>query len=105
VTFQPNYDGIGQMLRSREMEAEMLRRAEQGKAFAEAIAPFDEHSKDGTHYKDAFRVESTTEGGIHHDRTEAKLINDDRAAFFVEFGTKTTPRHRTLGRSLDVMGG
>lgn len=97
-TFNANFAGIGEMLRSAEMQAEMERRAGKGKDFAETIAPFDEH--DGDHYKDHFSVEARP----RHDRACAALVNDDPAAFQIEHGTSRTPAHHTLLRSIDAMG-
>lgn len=103
--FTPSYTGIGDMLRSPEMVAEMVKRMERVKAKAELTAPYDPNSTDGTHYKDSFHVESTDHGGEHHDRAEATCYNDDNAAVFVEFlPVKNGPPHRTLGRALDAAG-
>jgi hypothetical protein len=102
MSFTPNYKGIGEMLRSKSMLDAMVFRAEKIKTVAEAIAPFDPGSKDGTHYRDAFRVETSTHGGIHKDRAEAKVVNDDAAAFYIEYGTEDTPRFRTLGKAADA---
>lgn len=102
--FQASYRGIGELLRSAEMEAEMVRRAEKVKAAAEAIAPYDPDSTDGTHYKDAFRVESTRRGGLHQDRAAASVVNDDDAAFFIEFGNRNIPRKRVLGNAMHAAG-
>lgn len=74
-----------------------MRRARLGLEYAVATAPYDEH--DGTHYRDQFRVEATP----HPDRAGASLINDDPASFQIEFGTGHSPKHRTLGKALDVM--
>ena len=98
--FDASFEGIGEMLCSPEMQAEMRRRAEKVKAAAEAAAPFDPHSKDGTHYKDSFSVDS----GVREGKTRrafGRATNDDPAAFYIEYGTSDTPRHRTLGRALD----
>lgn len=113
--YRHNYEAFGAaVLRSPEMLAEMARRAEAVKAVAASTAPFDPSSPDGTHYKDSFRVEVVDHGGVHHDRAEGRVINDDPAAFFIEFGTVheskdgkvgRTPKHRTLGRALDSAGG
>jgi len=98
--FTPDYEGIGEMLRSEWMQAEMIRRAEKGKAYAEAIAPFDPTDRDGDHYKDHFSVRP----GNRQDRASAELVNDHVAAVQIEWGTSDTPAHRTLGKALDAMG-
>jgi len=99
-TFRASFEGIGTMLCSPEMQAEMRRRAEKVKAAAEAMAPFDPGSKDGTHYKDSFTVESGVREGKTR-RAYGRVTNDDPAAFYIEWGTKDTPRFRVLGRALD----
>lgn len=97
--------GLGEYLRSAEMEAEMVRRMEKVKARAEATAPYDPKATDGSHYKDSFHIESTTHGGIHKDRAEASCFNDDNASVFVEYGNGSGgPSYRTLGRALDAAG-
>ena len=83
------------------MVAEMRRRAENVKAFAESHAPYDPNSKDGTHYRDAFHVEA----GVREGKTRrafGRVSNSDDAALFVEYGTKNNPRHRTLGNALEA---
>jgi hypothetical protein len=85
------------------MVAEMLRRAELVKARAEATAPYDATSTDGTHYRDSFSVSA----GVRVEKTRrayGRVSNDDAAALFVEFGTEHNPRHRTLGNALDAAG-
>jgi len=98
--FDADYKGIGEMLCSPEMQADMKRRAENVMAYAVATAPYDPHSKDGTHYKDSFTVDSGVREGKTR-RAYGRVTNDDPAAFYIEYGTSDTPRHRTLGRALD----
>jgi len=100
--FKPNHAGLGELLNSDGVEAEMVRRAAAVMAAAEASAPFDPASKGGTHYRDAFRVEHRKHGGIHNDRAEASVVNDDDAAVYIEYGTGSTPKHRTLGHAIDA---
>ena len=102
--FTASYSGIGQMLRSEQMQAEMRARAERVKTRAEQLAPYDESSTDGSHYRDSFRVESSSRGGVHHDRAAARVINDDEAAFFIEYGNVNIVKHRVLGRALEAAG-
>jgi hypothetical protein len=97
ATFNASYRGIGEMLKSPEIEAEMVRRAEKVKAQAEATAPVDTGQ-----YKASFSVRSSRSGGAKHDRASAVVENSDDAAFFVEYGASHTPRYRTLGKALDA---
>lgn len=99
--FKADYAGIGHMLVSEAMQAEMKRRAEKVKEYAEATAPYDPNDRDGDHYKDHFTVES----GVQHRKTSrayGAVVNDHPAAFQIEVGTKDTPAHRTLTRALDA---
>ena len=86
------------VLRAPFMAEEMLRRAEKVKDFAEAHAPFDPDDPDGQHYRDAFSASVTEDD----ERVRGRVTNDDKAAVFVEFGTKNNPRHRTLGNALEA---
>lgn len=97
--FKGDYAGIGEMLRADFMQAEMMDRARKGKEYAEATAPYDEHGE-SPHYKEQFRVEAA----LREDRARALLVNDDPDALWIELGTRDTPKHRTLGKALDIMG-
>ena len=113
--YNHDYAAFGRnVLNAEWMEAEMLRRAEQGKVFAEAHAPYDPQDADGEHYRDAFSVSSGKHGGLHKDRAYGRLTNDNSAAALVEFGRPAgvdkngraypaQERHRTLGSALDAM--
>jgi len=101
ASFNADFRGIGEMLCSPEMQADMKARAERVAARAQATAPYDPDSKDGTHYRDAFTVESGVQAGKTR-RAYGKVTNDDPAAFYIEHGTGDTPKHRTLGRALDA---
>ncbi len=91
--FRASYKGIGEILRSAQMQREMEARAERVKAAGEAIAPVDT----GT-YAASFRVES----GVREGKTKravATVINDAPHATLVEWGTSKTPRHRVMGQA------
>lgn len=91
--FRGNYKGVGQILRSHQMQQEMKQRADRVKAKAETLAPH--HTGQ---YAGSFRVEvGVREGG--KPRAMAKVINDDPAAPYVEWGTSRTPRFRVMGRA------
>jgi hypothetical protein len=102
-----DYRGIGEMLRSVEMEAEMRRRAERALAFAEAIAPVGDPSSDphSGRYAASFRVTSSRRGGFKHDRASAVLENDSPEAYMVEYGNRNVEKHRILAKSIDAMRG
>lgn len=95
--YRSSYRGIGEMLCAPFMIAEMERRANAGKSYAESIAP----EKTGE-YKASFEVES----GIRQGKTRrafGRLKNTDPKAFYLEVGTEDTPKFRVLGKSLDHM--
>lgn len=94
------YDGIGEMLRSDFMVAEMERRAEKVRAVAVATAPVDASSDHPGRYKESFAVSSAKHGGIHKDRAQAIVSNDAPEALYVEYGTKHNPRRATLRNAL-----
>lgn len=91
--FRGNYKGIGEILRSAQMQTEMAQRAEKVKAKAETLAP-----RHTGQYAASFRVETGIRAG-DKPRAESKVINDDAAAVYVEYGTSRTPRHRVMGRA------
>lgn len=93
------------VLNAEWMVAEMRKRAEAGKAFAEGIAPFDPDDRDGHHYRDAFEVDAHAHGGVHKDRAVGILRNTDHSVRAVEYGNRNTPEHAVLRKALDVMGG
>jgi HK97 gp10 family phage protein len=101
--FNPSYEGLGQLLRSEEMKAEMLRRAEKVAAAARAIAPVD----DGE-----YKASITASVGIQREATERAAGRVEVGvdyAIFVEYGTlqgsatsKGSPAQHVLGRALDA---
>lgn len=101
--FELDYRGVGELLRSQMVEDALLVRGERVKAQAEATAPYRPGSE--THFRDSFHVESTREGGAHHDRVAVSVYNDDDAALSIETGTSDTPAHHTLTKALDAAGG
>lgn len=96
--YKANYKGIGRMLSSRGMQREMYNRANKVKLVAEATAP-----KDTGKYAESFEVES----GIREGKTRrayGRVTNDDPKAIDLEYGTKDTPKFRTLGKALEAAG-
>jgi hypothetical protein len=98
------------VLKAPFMAAEMLRRAEKVKAFAEAHAPYDPDDHDGQHYRDAFSAAVVED----EERARGRVSNTDMpTALFVEYGIKPgvdkngnpyngQERHRTLGNALEA---
>jgi len=103
--FRMSRKGVGELLRSPMVRAEMVRRAEVIKGVAEAIAPVggpsDPHA--GT-YKSSFYVTSTDRGGRRRDRAVAVVGNRAYYARWVEYGTEKVPAHHVLLRAA-VTGG
>lgn len=103
--FKMSRRGVGQLLKSPEIEAEMLRRAELIKSVAEAIAPVggpgDPHS--GA-YRAAFQTSSTRRGGRRRDRAVAKVSNTSYYARWVEYGTERVHAHHVLLRAARAGG-
>lgn len=103
TTFRASYSGIGELLRSDFMQAEMRRRAEKVKALAESTAP--DAPPYGVGYKYQFEVTSgikTSKRGTK--RAYGRVTNHSEHAIWVEFGGENTPAHRTLGRALRAAG-
>jgi hypothetical protein len=94
--FKGNYKGIGQILRSVQMQREMEQRAKPIKARCVATSPRDTGA-----YASSFRIETGIRPG-RKPRAESKVINSDPAAPYVEWGTSRTPRHRVMGKAAGV---
>lgn len=102
VTF--SYEGIGEMLRSPFVRAEMVRRADKIKEAAEARSPVGDPKKDphSGRYKRSWHVSSTDRGGFRHDRASATVYNDSEEAVFVEFGTSRMRGRHVLKGAIDA---
>ena len=105
ASFKMSRKGVGELLRSDFIEAEMLRRAEVIKAIAESIAPIggagDPHP--GL-YKSSFKVSSTSRGGRKKDRATAAVYNTTHYAPSVEYGNKNSSGHHVLLRAAQIGG-
>lgn len=99
------YVGIGELLRSPEMEALCLERAVAVMAVAVATAPVFERGPHPGRYKAAFHVKSGTDNGEAKPRAYARVINDSPEALAVEFGTANNDAHHTLLRALEAASG
>lgn len=97
--------GVGDLLRSPEIEAEMLRRAELIKSIAQGTSPIgttrDPHPGE---YKESWGTTSTARGGVNRDRATATVYNTADHARFVEYGTDKVPAHHTLLRAAQIGG-
>lgn len=92
MTFKANYQGIGRLLQSAEVEAVLLLIVAEAMAKAIVIAPVETGR-----YKTAFEIGSDH---VKPDRVRAWLRNNMWYALSVEFGAGPVPRHRTLGKAL-----
>lgn len=103
--FKMSRKGVGELLRSPGVEADMLRRAELIKAAAETIAPVggpgDPHA--GA-YKDSFKVSSRKRGGRRKDRATATVTNTSAYARWVEYGSERVTAHHVLLRAAESGG-
>lgn len=98
--------GVGQLLKSPMVLAEMERRANLIRTAAESIAPVG--SRRDPHpglYKDSFYVTSTPRGGRNRDRATATVGNSAPYARWVEYGTEQAPAQHVLLRAAQAGGG
>ena len=102
--FKMKRKGVGQLLRSPTMQAEMLRRAEVIKGVAIGLSPVDESSPDPGHYQRSWETDSTTRGGRRRDRAVAYVRNTAYYARWVEYGTEKVPAHHVLLRAAQLGG-
>lgn len=104
--FRMKRRGVGQLLRSPMVEAEMLRRANVIKGVAEAISPVYAGPGDLTpgHYKESWHTTSHSRGGRRRDRAVAVVWNSAYYARWVEFGTERVPAHHVLLRAASIGG-
>jgi len=108
--FRGSYSGIGRMLRSPMMLAEMVSRAERVTEYAVETAPVwsggdvsSDASPEGG-YKSGFKIIPVPRGGIKKNRAQALVVNDDEAAIFVEYGTVNQEGQHILLKALAVLG-
>ncbi len=116
--FEGSYEGIGEMLNSDWMIAEMVKRGEAVKERAKELAPEYEGTDKDEHrgrYKRSFFVHGYAHGGQNNDRAVAVIGNDSPEAIFVEKGVvrrrkdgtlSVQPGQHVLARALyETMGG
>ncbi|MGQ5576331.1 HK97 gp10 family phage protein [Streptomyces sp. ECR3.8] len=103
--FKMKRKGVGELLRSDMVRADLVRRAERIKSAAVAISPVGEaDDEDRTRYKDNWEVNSTRRGGRRRDRAVAYVRNPTYYARWVEYGTERVPAHHVLLRA-SIAGG
>ena len=98
-----NRKGVGELLRSPAMEAEMLRRAERIKSIAVATSPVY-RGPTGGHYKGSWKATPHKRGGRNRDRATATVSNHSYYARWVEYGTEKVPAHHVLLRAAQIGG-
>ncbi|MFJ7417990.1 HK97 gp10 family phage protein [Streptomyces uncialis] len=98
--------GVGKLLRSPMVQAEMERRAQAVMATAVALSPVggpgDPHAG---RYKAAWSTDSTARGGRRRDRATATVRNTAPYARWVEYGTERVRAHHVLLRAARSGGG
>lgn len=104
--FKMKKKGVGQLLRSPMVQAEMLRRAEVIRAVAVATSPVDAGGPHPGHYKASWETDSTARGGRNRDRAVGYVRNTAYYARWVEYGNghPDGPAHHVLLRAA-LMGG
>jgi hypothetical protein len=104
--FKMKRKGVGQLLKSEMIRADLVRRAEDIRASAVALSPVgssgDPHPGQ---YKGAWEVASTRRGGRRRDRAVAYVRNPTYYARWVEYGTERVPAHHVLLRAAAAGGG
>ncbi|GAA2802943.1 hypothetical protein [Streptomyces showdoensis] len=103
--FKMSKRGVGQLLRSDMVLAEMVRRADVIRGVAEGIAPVggprDPHR--GL-YKGSFFVQPVRRGGRRKDRAVAIVGNTAPWGAHVEYGTERVRAHHVLLRAAQAGG-
>lgn len=104
--FKMSKKGVGELLRSPMIQADMLHRAERIEDAAISISPVG--SPPDPHpgmYKAGFVVTTTTRSGRRRDRATATVANTAPHAAHVEYGTEKVRAHHVLLRAAAAGGG
>ncbi len=101
VEFEMDRGGIRKVAKGPELRAAVGLIAAKGKAYAESIAP---HGRTGR-YASSFEISFAriTIAGMR--RVAARLVNTHPQARAIEWGTKHTPAHHTLTKTLAYLSG
>lgn len=104
--FKMSRKGVGQLLRSDMVEAEMLRRADVIKGVAVGISPVGQAAWDPHPglYRDSWHSTSHKRGGRNRDRAVAVVWNSAPYARWVEYGTERVHAHHVLLRAAQIGG-
>ena len=104
--FRMKRKGVGELLRSPMIQADMLRRADRIKDAAVAISPVGEAAWDPHPgmYKASWHTTSHRRGGRRRDRAVAVVWNSAPYARWVEYGTERVPAHHVLLRAALAAG-
>ncbi|MFD7861869.1 HK97 gp10 family phage protein [Streptomyces sp. NPDC059783] len=104
--FKMSKKGVGQLLKSPMIQAEMERRARVIESVAVSIAPVGTGARDPHpgRYKGSFEVSSTARGGRRRDRATATVRNTAYYARWVEYGTEKVHAHHVLLRAAQAGG-
>ena len=89
--FAPNPNLSRELEQSADMRSAMVRAAEVAADESRRIAPVDTRQ-----YRDSIRVEVTPDG--------ARVVADDEASVYIEFGTEDTPTFAPLRRGAEAAG-
>jgi hypothetical protein len=102
--YVPDHSGVGQFLRSRQMQEMLLAVANRIKDEAITRSPVGEETREReVHYRDSFHTAVVERGGATGDRAEAQCWNDSPQASFVEWGRYgVEPYHTLLRASAEV---
>lgn len=93
-----SYSGIGQIMRSEDMQELVRQVAEKAMGFAVELAPVGDPRTDPHpgEYKASFEVQVSADGGLRNDRAEAILVNTADHAVDVEYKDGHLVLNRTL---------
>jgi hypothetical protein len=103
--FKMSRKGVGELLRSEMIRADLVRRAHAIEGAAVGLSPVggasDPHPGE---YKSSWSVDSTARGGRRRDRAVAYVRNGAYYARWVEYGTERVPAHHVLLRAAQAGG-
>jgi hypothetical protein len=94
ITYEPDFDGIAELLNSAQMEQTMRSAAEKGASHARSISP-----RRSGEYARSWRVDSMRNGGPKGDRAQGLIYNDAYHWWTVEY----VNGHRVMARVVDYV--